>query len=982
MQIRLHYLRASFAFGLCCISLAIFSGLASASTVAPSGTVAHLLAVSTMATPSVVPTSVPFSRAEQNNARLIYVGPWKQTASASYSGGSARSVSDKGALVAARFNGTAIRWIGPAGSGFGRAELYLDGRYVATVDQSSSRAVTKRTVWASAALAEGSHRLEIRVLGTDGAVGKGHRITIDALDVRGSLTPPAPPSDFLRFEEKDARITLFGRWETLSTALASGGASRRSVSNGSGYTIAFKGPAISLAGPVGPILGKGYVYLDGKYVGATTQWASRSSEHQLLWSAIGLANTSHLVEVRPQSPTGTTTNRLALDAVYINGSVDWAPRRIEEKDSRVAAAGTWASSISRGMSGDTYRYCPAGGGAIRLAFTGSSVRVLGLRSPSSGEAEVVLDGVSQGVISLYSSSTRVQQVIWSKSGLGTGKHVLEIRALGSAVARGRGERVGIDGFDVSGTVFDAPKPVAFSPVEEDDARLAASGTWNTIANSSMSSRAYLSSADERSALTVSFVGTGLRWIGPKSSGFGSAQVFVDGKLQGTANQTSASTLYRREIWSVSGLAPGDHTVQIRVADAGAGSSRPVAIDVMHVLEGSLREAPRPPGVARVPASDARTALVGSWSLRATSADAATSELRTRDIRSRFAVTFHGTAVTWIGSRGPDFGIAEVVLDGRTQGTIDLYDYATTTKRVLWSARSLSDRDHRLTIRLVGRHNSSSSSYNTSVEALDVTGQVLESGSRFGADDWRLVYGGTWSSRVSTLTSGLAKASEQPSSTLTVRFSGTRLRILGTTDMASGIASVSVDGKAWQEADFYSAQAQGGRVVFDTGVLKTGEHSARLFVTGRGKSVGTGVGITVDGFDVADGTLVPQTGAQKARMKATDTAIAQLGKRYVWAGVGPTVFDCSGLMLYSYKAAGMKLPHYSGSQWGLCVPKRASELLPGDLCFDDRPGYIHHVGMYIGDGITINAPGTGHFVEYRSISTYGCFGRLKSSLWPK
>jgi len=39
-------------------------------------------------------------------------------------------------------------------------------------------------------------------------------------------------------------------------------------------------------------------------------------------------------------------------------------------------------------------------------------------------------------------------------------------------------------------------------------------------------------------------------------------------------------------------------------------------------------------------------------------------------------------------------------------------------------------------------------------------------------------------------------------------------------------------------------------------------------------------------------------------------------------------------------------------------------------------------MYIADGITINAPGSGRYVEYRQVTTYGCFGRLRSSLWPR
>ncbi len=941
-------------------------------------------AVSALATPSVEPTRVPFARVEENTGRLVYAGPWKQSTGSSYSGGSARTVSARGAIAAMRFTGTAIRWVGPTGPSLGQAEVYVDGRRVATVDQSAARSRSRRVVWTSGTLADGPHRLEIRVLGRRGARGTGSHVAVDAIDVRGSAAAPGPPSGFVRIEERDARATLFGPWEAAADRSASGGSYRRSISNGAGFMIAFKGTAISLTGPVGPSFGMGYVYLDGKYVGGTDQKATRSRQHQLLWSAVDLPDKAHLVEVRPRSATSATLNRLALDAVYVNGTVAWAPRRVEENDRRLGIGGSWRSTASRGMSGNVYRYCSAGGGAMSLKFSGSSVRVLGLKSPTSGEVEMVLDGVSRGVVSLYASTTRVQQILWRVGGLAPGEHELEIRALGSAASGSRGERVGIDGFDVSGTVLSASRPAAFSPVEEDDARLSASGVWKTARNTAMSSGGYTYSTDPQGVLTVAFEGTGLRWIGPRSPGHGMATVYVDGKHLASPSQQASTTTYRQEIWSISGLAPGLHTAEIRVAGETLpyGSHRPVAVDALHVIGGELVEAPRPTGVNRVTAADVRTARVGAWQTRATSIDATPTELRTRDVRSRFEVRFRGTSVTWVGSRGPDFGIAEVILDGKTQGTVDLYDYASNPKRVLWSSPSLANREHRLTIRLSGRRSRASSSFVTGVEALDVRGEVLECGTRFEHSDWRLLYGGRWSSRVATAPSRTVRESQQTSSTLTVRFSGTRMRVMGTTGMESGIASMSVDGSEWAGVDFYSTGPRANRTVFDTGVLRPGEHTLRVFVTGRANESASANKVSLDGFEVSDGTLLPQTKVQKARLKAVDTAIAQLGKRYVWAGAGPTVFDCSGLMLFAYRAAGINLPHYSGSQWRLSVPLRASQLLPGDLCFTDRPTYIHHVGMFIGDGVTINAPGSGRYVEYRPVSTYGCYGRLKTSLWPR
>jgi len=98
--------------------------------------------------------------------------------------------------------------------------------------------------------------------------------------------------------------------------------------------------------------------------------------------------------------------------------------------------------------------------------------------------------------------------------------------------------------------------------------------------------------------------------------------------------------------------------------------------------------------------------------------------------------------------------------------------------------------------------------------------------------------------------------------------------------------------------------------------------------------------------------------------AVDTARAQLGKPYVYAGSGPDVFDCSGLTMYAWAAAGVSLPHNAEAQYMSLPHVSQSELQPGDLVFFGAP--IHHVGMYVGGGTMIEAPYTGVNVRYRSI----------------
>ncbi|MFF5368532.1 NlpC/P60 family protein [Streptomyces sp. NPDC013187] len=104
-----------------------------------------------------------------------------------------------------------------------------------------------------------------------------------------------------------------------------------------------------------------------------------------------------------------------------------------------------------------------------------------------------------------------------------------------------------------------------------------------------------------------------------------------------------------------------------------------------------------------------------------------------------------------------------------------------------------------------------------------------------------------------------------------------------------------------------------------------------------------------------------TAASGRGSAAVAAARSALGKPYVWGANGPTGFDCSGLMQWSYAQAGVALPRTSQGQRyaGRQVP--LSEARPGDLVL--YRGDASHVGMYMGDGQVIHAPYPGAPVRY-------------------
>ena len=96
------------------------------------------------------------------------------------------------------------------------------------------------------------------------------------------------------------------------------------------------------------------------------------------------------------------------------------------------------------------------------------------------------------------------------------------------------------------------------------------------------------------------------------------------------------------------------------------------------------------------------------------------------------------------------------------------------------------------------------------------------------------------------------------------------------------------------------------------------------------------------------------------------AYAQLGKPYQWGGAGPRSFDCSGLTMMAWGAAGVYLPHLAQAQYNMTARIPLGRVLPGDLIFFGTPSNVYHVGIYIGGGEMIDAPSTGLTVSISSI----------------
>jgi peptidoglycan DL-endopeptidase CwlO len=116
-----------------------------------------------------------------------------------------------------------------------------------------------------------------------------------------------------------------------------------------------------------------------------------------------------------------------------------------------------------------------------------------------------------------------------------------------------------------------------------------------------------------------------------------------------------------------------------------------------------------------------------------------------------------------------------------------------------------------------------------------------------------------------------------------------------------------------------------------------------------------------------GNVPPPTAAAGS---AIAWALTQLGKPYVWGATGPDSYDCSGLMLRAYEAAGIQLPRVSRQQFTAGAKLPIANAAPGDLLFwaydPSDPRTIHHVAMYLGGGQIVEAQQTGVPVHTRTV----------------
>jgi hypothetical protein len=259
--------------------------------------------------------------------------------------------------------------------------------------------------------------------------------------------------------------------------------------------------------------------------------------------------------------------------------------RIEQDDPHVTYSGNWYVNDSARHSGGVAALTNTAGARVTLSFTGTGITWIGVMDGYSGLATVYVDGTMK-VVDSYADPARYQHGVYAIHGLADRTHTLTIEVTHERMGRTEGSWVWIDAFEIqNGQPVSGGVTASIGRIEENDPAMSFFGRWYANSNPEHSAGGAMLATDAGSRATLTFSGTGIRWMAYRDEWSGIARVYLDGELKITIDNYLSPAQARAMPYSLIGLPAGTHTLSIEATGIRNASSKGswVWLDAFEVL---------------------------------------------------------------------------------------------------------------------------------------------------------------------------------------------------------------------------------------------------------------------------------------------------------------------------------------------------------------------------------------------------------------
>jgi hypothetical protein len=378
--------------------------------------------------------------------------------------------------------------------------------------------------------------------------------------------------------------------------------------------------------------------------------------------------------------------------------------------------------------------------------------------------------------------------------------------------------------------------------------------------------------------TFQFTGRQVSWIGFRAFWAGIARVYVDDAFVSeidlflpscTPEQQAQGCIHEDDqaaVFTAAGLAPGAHRLTIEVT----GGRNPEAVDNAVVVDAFDVVGAPAPSLQGTRSEETASSFTAGWTQADTTvAWSGGSAARSATAGAQAAFTFTGTEIRWVGLRGPDNGIARIILDGSFHAQVDTYS-PTAVQGVVFTATGLAAGRHVLTVEVTGTENAAATNHLVFVDSFDVR-------SRFEERDHSITYAGpwvqenmdqNWSGTTANTGSGTASFTATAGATATFTFSGTAVSWIGYRGPVGGIANIYLDDAFVAQRDLYLPTEEFRAPVFTAADLAPGTHRLRIEATGVRNGAATGAFVVVDALDVT----LPASAPPVSRVEQTASTV--------------------------------------------------------------------------------------------------------------